>query len=90
MKQVHLIIFGHVQGVGYRNLATRIALNLGLKGWMRNLDDGSVEAVVQGSDEKIDEFLFWCKRGPPKARVDEIYITEENPVQDLENFWIKR
>jgi acylphosphatase len=90
MKQIHLIIIGHVQGVGYRNLATRIALKLGLKGWMRNLDDGSVEAVVQGSNEKIDEFLLWCNRGPPKARVDEMHITEENPVQDLENFRIKR
>ncbi len=89
MRRVHIIINGHVQGVGFRNMSARISKNLGLYGWVRNLPNGSVEVDVQGSNERIEEFIFWCRRGPPKARVDEIKISEENPIIDLERFRIK-
>lgn len=69
-------------------MSSRIAKNLGLSGWIKNLPDGSVEVAVQGSNERIEEFIFWCRRGPPKARVDEIKIFEETPRSDLDGFRI--
>lgn len=74
MYQAHLIISGNVQGVYYRASCKEYASGLGLKGWVRNLDDGSVEALAQGEKERIDRFIEWCKKGPPQAKVEEVKI----------------
>jgi acylphosphatase len=66
------LVEGRVQGVGYRAWAAREARALGLRGTIRNLPDGRVEAVVIGSTEATDAFLAACRRGPPLAEVTAI------------------
>jgi acylphosphatase len=70
--RVHLIISGFVQGVFYRASTREVAFQLGLKGWVRNLPDGRVEAVFEGPVEKIRQAVKWCYKGPPGARVTKI------------------
>ena len=72
-------ITGKVQGVGFRIATVRHAHSLGIAGWVRNLDDGAVEALLQGAHDRIDEMLSWLRVGPPAARVDEV---ESREVQD--------
>jgi len=89
MKRVHLFISGRVQGVFYRAFTKEVADSLGLKGWVRNLRDGRVEAVFEGEEDKISIAIERCKEGPPYARVDNIEIIWEEP-KDLTDFEIKR
>jgi acylphosphatase len=58
-----------VQGVWYRGSARAEARRLGLVGWARNRPDGSVEVLAEGPSERLEEFVEWCRRGPPAARV---------------------
>ena len=71
-KTVRLRITGKVQGVGYRIWATRTASGLGLRGWVRNRLDGSVEALATGAREQIAVLIEACRRGPYGARVTEV------------------
>ena len=71
-----LKVLGQVQGVGYRYAAYYAANNNGVTGWVRNCRDGSVEAVVQGEPEAVQEFITWAKKGPGLARVDNVDVTE--------------
>jgi acylphosphatase len=68
-KTVRLRITGEVQGVGYRIWATRTATGLGLRGWVRNRFDGSVEALATGPSEAVAGFVEACRRGPRAAQV---------------------
>ena len=82
MPSVLLRITGTVQGVGYRYALQREAERLGLRGWVRNRRDGSVEALAQGSPAALDALTVWARRGPPAARVagvDSSAGTEEAP-----------
>jgi len=72
MQARRLRVEGRVQGVGYRDWLVREAGRLGLSGWVRNLGDGSVEAVVAGQEAAVQALLSACRRGPPLARVDRI------------------
>ncbi len=65
-------VHGFVQGVGYRAWLQRRALSRGLRGWTRNRDDGSVEAVLMGPANKVEEALTLMRSGPPGARVDQV------------------
>jgi acylphosphatase len=69
---VRLRITGNVQGVGYRIWAVRTAAGLGLRGWVRNRLDGSVEALATGAPEQIAVLIEGCRRGPYGARVAEV------------------
>lgn len=71
----HLRITGRVQGVGYRWNLTRQAQALGVSGWVRNRQDGSVEAVVCGPVEAVQALVEWAQRGPMGARVDGVAVT---------------
>jgi acylphosphatase len=75
MKTQHLHIEGRVQGVWFRESMRLEAERLGVTGWVRNLPDGSVEAVVQGSVEAVDALLVWSRTGPPMARVERIVLS---------------
>jgi len=70
---VRLNIQGRVQGVGYRAWCLQTARKLGLSGWVRNLTDGSVEALVQGDQQAVDTLIAACRSGPPAARVTAVH-----------------
>ncbi len=76
---VHLSITGCVQGVWYRGWTMDSARELGLAGWVRNLTDGSVEALVNGPQDKVDQMIALCRGGPPAARVDDIDVRVIDP-----------
>ena len=69
---VTVVVTGKVQGVGYRHATVRQAHALGVKGWVQNMEDGSVHALLQGELDQIDRMLAWMRVGPPRARVDEL------------------
>lgn len=77
---LHLCITGPVQGVGYRWNMAQEARRLGVKGWVRNRLDGSVEAVVCGPVQAVEAVLGWAQVGPVGARVDEVVISEAEGV----------
>lgn len=74
-KAVRLRITGRVQGVGYRWWTVWEASRRGLDGWVRNRFDGSVEVLVAGPTDKVEELIDACRRGPDLARVDDIVVT---------------
>lgn len=67
--QVHVLVSGQVQGVSFRAMTRREALRLNLKGWVRNLDDGRVEAVFHGPEANVAAMVGWCRRGPLQSLV---------------------
>ena len=89
MKRVRVFISGRVQGVFFRAVTQHTAKGFNLSGWVRNVNDGRVEAVFEGADENVNEMLKWCHIGPPAARVEEV-ITEEEPyIGEFRDFSIK-
>lgn len=70
----HLRIMGRVQGVGFRAAMYREAVRLNVTGWVRNRNDGTVEAVIQGAEKSVATMLAWVHRGPPGARVDQVEV----------------
>ncbi len=71
----HLKVFGHVQGVFFRESMYRKAQQLGVTGWVRNCRDGTVEAMIQGTPEAISAIIEWARTGPEQARVDSVEIS---------------
>ena len=65
-----------MQGVWFRESMRREAERLGVAGWVRNQPDGSVEAVMQGTDEAVAALVAWAKKGPPLARVEHLELSE--------------
>jgi acylphosphatase len=80
-----LRIEGRVQGVGYRDWATRTARGAGLSGWVRNRRDGSVEAFVCGDADVVERFIAECRVGPAAARVDTVDVSE-CPASGMDGF----
>ena len=74
----HLVIRGAVQGVGYRDAMRQEALRLGIRGWVRNRRDGTVEAVIEGPVQAVELLLRWAHRGPEPANVARVEITEDS------------
>ncbi len=88
MKRVRLYISGRVQGVFFRAETQRTARNLKLTGWVRNMEDGRVEALLEGEDLSVDQMVAWCHQGPPAARVDHVDVLEEPFTGTLNGFRI--
>ncbi len=74
--RLRLIVSGKVQGVGFRAFVAREAGKLGLRGYVRNLADGRVEAEFEGQAASVEAMLFVCRRGPSYARVDSVETVE--------------
>ncbi|MDK9721637.1 MAG: acylphosphatase [Rhodospirillales bacterium] len=85
LKSVHVRISGRVQGVWFRGWTVEQARRLGLKGWVRNRADGTVEAVFQGSDAAVEAMLKLCREGPPSARVGGVTV-EPSSLRDFDDF----
>ena len=81
-------VYGRVQGVFFRATTQEVARELGLKGYVRNLPDGSVEAVFEGDEEGVRKAIEWCHRGPPTARVERVEVSWEEPKGDYDDFVI--
>jgi acylphosphatase len=80
-----LRITGLVHGVFFRATMSELASEEGVAGWVRNLPDGSVEALLEGEEERVGRLVEWAKRGPPRARVDSVRV-ESQPVRNLGGF----
>ena len=87
--RVHLYISGRVQGVYYRRNAMLEARRLGLTGWVRNLPDRRVEAVAEGEEDGVEEFVRWCRKGPPLAIVRGVEIHREPATGFFKTFEIR-
>lgn len=80
---------GRVQGVCFRHFCIEQAVYCGVKGFVRNDDDGSVEAIAEGSEEAVAKFAAWCRRGPPLAAVMACEEKHETPTGEFDSFVIR-
>ena len=83
-----VLISGLVQDVWFRPTTAKQAVRAGVDGWVRNLADGRVEAVLEGTADAVNKMIDFCSRGPEMARVDRIEVVEESP-EDLNSFQIR-
>ena len=83
------VVKGRVQGVGFRWFAERAARELGVRGWVRNLSDGTVETVAEGEDAAVAAYLSRLERGPQGSRVDAV-VVEESGESGFARFEITR
>lgn len=86
MIRRRLVITGRVQNVFYRDWFVEQARGLGLDGWVRNRADGSVEALVEGACEMVDDIAVRAREGSPAARVEQVVVSDDAPVETLDGF----
>jgi acylphosphatase len=83
-----LQVTGTVQGVGYRAGFSEAARSLGLRGWVRNRSDGSVEACIAGNPSQIETMIAWARLGPPAAHVDHVIALPQEGEEHFASFTI--
>jgi len=88
-SRIHVVIAGRVQGVWFRASIRDKAQQLGLKGWVKNIPGGDVEAVFDGEEKLVNEMVEWCHHGPPMAEVENVKIKKEQSSNDFDDFLIK-
>jgi len=88
-KAVHIIAHGLVQAVGFRNYTKVSAQRLGVVGWVRNMDDGSVEIWAEGTQDRLQHFIQAVRRGPSHGRVTQLDLTWEVPNGESRSFRIR-
>jgi acylphosphatase len=86
--RAHVLIDGRVQGVNFRNYTHERARVGGVEGWVRNLDDGRVEAVFEGPRAAVQRVVSWCYSGPSHARVERVEVQWERPTGQEQGFQI--
>lgn len=86
--RLHLYVSGRVQGVFFRQSAKHLAVRLGLAGWARNTDSGSVEIIIEGEEDRLKQFLSWAQKGSPMAEVDAVDSQWLNASGEFEEFEI--
>ncbi len=89
MKRAHVMISGRVQGVWFRVCTEDKATSVGVKGWVRNLRDGRVEAVFEGDGAAVDAVVAWCWVGSPQSRVTAVDVQWEAPLSVEAPFHIR-
>jgi acylphosphatase len=88
-SRVYIIISGEVQGVFFRQETKRHAINLNVTGWVRNREDGSVEAVFEGEEQAVQSMVEFCKRGPPRANVTDVKAERETFKNEFDGFNVR-
>lgn len=88
LQQIHVLITGKVQGVGYRFWTVNQAEKLGINGWVRNLADGSVEAVFEGDSQAIEQMIQACYTGSRAAVVEHVKV-ERGTFASIEGFKLR-
>jgi|SRR3989344_6321698 len=84
LKRNKVIISGEVQGVFFRKFVYEHAVKLGLKGYVKNTEEGSVEAVFEGEEKNVNEMVKLCKKGPREAKVKNITLIKEKFLDEKE------
>lgn len=87
---MHLWVSGLVQGVYFRESTRQEADRWQVKGWVRNLPDGRVEAVLEGPADAVDAVAAWCRRGPPSAKVEHVEAKAEPATGEFRAFDVRR
>lgn len=87
MKTLEVKIYGRVQGVAFRYSAIRFAREISISGFVKNCPDGSVLVVATGNEDQLELLLDWCRRGPARAIVEELEISER-PFREFQDFSI--
>ncbi|MEM3881072.1 MAG: acylphosphatase [Candidatus Bathyarchaeia archaeon] len=87
--RAHVLVSGKVQGVFFRSATKQKAEVYGVKGWVRNLADGRVEAVFEGEEDAGKAMIEFCKRGPPAAQVTNVDVSWEKPTGEFTTFKVR-
>lgn len=85
----NVLVKGFVQGVSYRKQTSRVARHLGVRGWVRNLSNGNVEASFEGEEDAVNALIAWCAFGSVKGRVDEVRILDPSGSGGYADFTIR-
>ncbi len=88
--RAHFKVHGRVQGVYFRASTVQCAQELGLTGWVRNCDDGSVEGVAEGPRHRLEQLISWCWQGPSGAKVTNVEVFWASAESTFIGFTIKR
>ncbi|HEX9678673.1 acylphosphatase [Nitrososphaera sp.] len=86
--RAHVFVAGKVQGVYFRQNTMQTAKQHGLAGWVRNLDDGRVEAVIEGDEDSVRNVVGWCHQGPSASKVDAVDVKYESYTGEFSDFTI--
>lgn len=89
LQTVSIKVYGEVQGVFYRQRTKEIALQLGIRGFVKNLPDGTVEIVATGTAEQLEQLMNWCWQGPAQSNVTDV-VSNELSLQQFDRFTIQR
>jgi acylphosphatase len=84
-----VIVRGEVQGVFFRDSTRTEAESRGVSGWVRNRDDGTVEAVFEGTENAVEAMVDWCRSGPTRADVEDMDVSLEGDPDGLEGFEVR-
>ncbi|WP_054636640.1 acylphosphatase [Thalassobacillus sp. C254] len=90
MKKYRVLVYGRVQGVGFRRYARKNAVKYRIKGWVRNNENGTVEIIVQGLPSRIGQFIGKILIGPKRAKVDSIEVSPIKGRINYRDFEIRR
>jgi acylphosphatase len=88
LVRAHVFVTGRVQGVYYRSSTCDEARRTSVRGWVKNLSDGRVEAVFEGDQKDVAKMLLWCTHGPPAAEVTDLQTAWEEPTSEFDSFSI--
>ena len=86
--RAHVLVSGRVQGVFFRQITSQQAQSLSVTGWVRNLEDGRVEAVFEGEKVSVEALVAFCNTGPRGASVTDVAVTWETSKGEFQNFSI--
>jgi len=89
MVRKNILVTGFVHGVSYRMQTQRVATQLGVNGWVRNVGNGRVEACLDGDERAVDAVIAWCAFGPPRSKVDEVLILSATCGGEYSDFSIR-
>lgn len=89
MVRKSVVVTGRVQGVAFRNYTQKTALDLGVKGWVKNLPNGDVEGCFEGEEHAVQALVDWCRKGPSAARVDRLIEREGRHTGEFGTFEIR-
>jgi len=89
LHQLHAIVHGRVQGVGFRDATQRHAVDLGLTGWVRNQSDGTVEVTAEGERDTLERLLAFLNRGPQAAHVTQVESSWHAATGKFDHFGVR-